>query len=345
MKVLVTGGTGYVGSHTVAALVAAGHAPRLLARDPARVEPALAPLGVDRSAVEVVPGDATDPDGLGEALTGCDAVIHAAAVYSLDSRDVGRIAAVNVRAADIVLNAAVAAGADPVVHVSSTAALLPCADEVMSERSAVGTSPTPYMRSKAEAERIARGLQEKGAPVVITYPAAVWGPHDPHLGDQLARLRRILRGQMPVMPAGGFVISDVRDVAQLHARVLGKGRGPRCYVAPAASTTTRELIGVIRQVTGRRLPTVFPPVAVVRPLTRPVDAVQRVCPWRLPVEYEGVCFLAWHPPVDDRLARTELGLAGRSLTETVRDSIGWLYANGFITARQAGHSATTAGST
>jgi dihydroflavonol-4-reductase len=78
MLVLVTGGTGYVCSHSIAALVRAGHRVRVLARSPERVPAALAPLGVDD--VETALGDVIDPATVERALEGCDAVLHAAAV-------------------------------------------------------------------------------------------------------------------------------------------------------------------------------------------------------------------------------------------------------------------------
>ena len=82
MKVMVTGGTGFVGSHTVAEVVRAGHDVKLLVRDPSRIRPALEPLGVGE--VESVMGDVTDKDSVEQALEDCDAVIHCASVYSLD---------------------------------------------------------------------------------------------------------------------------------------------------------------------------------------------------------------------------------------------------------------------
>jgi nucleoside-diphosphate-sugar epimerase len=336
MRVFVTGGTGYVGSHTVVALVAAGHQVRVLVRDKARIAPAFSPLGVDESSAEFVIGDVTDPDGVSAALDGCDAAVHAASVFSLDSRDHRRIAAVNVRGTDVVLNAAVGAGADPVVHVSSTGALLPAPDPVLSERTPIGSIRDAYFRSKADSERVARRLQEDGAPVVVTYPGAVMGPHDPHLGDQLSRLRNTLRGLMPMWPTGGLAVSDVRDVALLHARVLEKGRGPRRYVATAHYATTRDFVGLIRELTGRRLPAIFVPAKAMLPALAPVGAVQRVWPWHIPAEYGGVYFLAFHPPVDDSLARIELGITPRDLEETLADSIRWLYEHNLVTAKQAG---------
>src|SRR5829696_1635562 len=104
MKVLVTGGTGFVGSHTVKAVIDAGHEPRLLVRSAGRLAPALEPLGV-RDAQHVV-GDATDADAVRRAMDGCDAVVHAAAIFSYDAREARAMQRVNARATEVVLGAA-----------------------------------------------------------------------------------------------------------------------------------------------------------------------------------------------------------------------------------------------
>jgi dihydroflavonol-4-reductase len=125
MRVLVTGGTGFVGSHTVAALVEGGHEVRLLVRGRQRVAAALAPLGLQPPDLDTIVGDVTDPAAVDQAVRGCQAVVHAASVYSLDSRDAGRIRQINVRGTDVVLGTAHRAGLDPIVYVSSIVALLP----------------------------------------------------------------------------------------------------------------------------------------------------------------------------------------------------------------------------
>jgi hypothetical protein len=120
VRVLVTGGTGFVGSHSVAALLRAGHEVRLLVRDSSRVERALGPLNVSDS--DVVVGDIMDPEAIAKAVQGRDAVVHAAALFTFDPRRIANIDATNVRSTEVVLEAACKAGCDPVVHVSTFAA-------------------------------------------------------------------------------------------------------------------------------------------------------------------------------------------------------------------------------
>src|SRR5262245_37555068 len=126
LLVLVTGGTGYVGSHSIAALARTGHRIRVLARSPERIPAALEPLGID--GVETALGDVTDPAAVERALEGCDAVLHAASVYSLDARRAEEMTSVNVRGTEIVLGTAHRLGLDPIVYVSSELALLPPAN-------------------------------------------------------------------------------------------------------------------------------------------------------------------------------------------------------------------------
>jgi dihydroflavonol-4-reductase len=185
-------------------------------------------------------GDVTDPAAVDQAVRDCEAVVHAGSVYSLDSRDARRIRQVNVRGTDLVLGTADQAGLDPIVYVSSVAALLQPGGQTLTPDSPAGRPPGPYLGSKAEAEGVARRYQEAGAPVVITYPGAVYGPHDPHLGEGLRGLRNILKGRTPIAPSGGYPMVDVRDVAAVHAAVLEPGRGPAATwpAAPSCPSPT-----------------------------------------------------------------------------------------------------------
>src|SRR5262249_2010125 len=181
LLVLVTGGTGYVGSHSVAALAKAGHRIRVLARSAERIPAALDPLGV--SGVEQAIGDVTEPAAVEHALEGCDAVLHAASVFSLDARKADEMKWVTVRGTEIVLGTAHRLGLDPIVYVSSELALLPPAGgEVLTPDSPVKRPRPAYCRSKADSELVARKFQALGAPVVSVLPAGGGGPPDPHPG-------------------------------------------------------------------------------------------------------------------------------------------------------------------
>ncbi|MFF5207113.1 NAD-dependent epimerase/dehydratase family protein [Streptosporangium sp. NPDC000396] len=335
MLVSVTGGTGFVGAHSVAAIVETGHRVRMLVRDPSKADRALAPLNVDLGAVDVVVGDVTDESSVARAMRGADAVLHAASVYSFDSRLRARMRQVNERGTELVLDAARRAGADPIIHVSSVVAMFPAQGQVISENSPVGRPRDTYMASKAAAEVIARRHQAEGAPVVITYPPALLGPHDPNLGDQSARLRSVLRGLTPIWPLGGFPVGDVRDTAALHAALLtSSGNGlNRCF-GPGHYLSTRQYVKTLREITGRALPTLFLPARGMIPVGLLVDLVQRVWPWHIPAEHGAIytCACATRPAENV----STHGISPRSTTETIADTVRWLYESGYLSARQAG---------
>ena len=121
MRVMMTGSTGFIGGHTAALAVEAGHEVRALVRSTERLANTMA--GFDLPVPDHVVGDMTDPAAVAAALDGAEAVIHCAAVVSLDPRDNAEMIEKNAAGARTVLEQAVELGLDPVVHVSSTAAL------------------------------------------------------------------------------------------------------------------------------------------------------------------------------------------------------------------------------
>lgn len=343
---MVTGGTGFVGSHVVVGLLAAGHEVRLLARRPERVQAALAPHGLADVVppADVVVGDVRDETVIRQALDGCDAAVHAAAVFSVDPRRAAEVTATNLASTEAVLGRAVAAGCDPVVHISSTVALTrrgPSGPDLP-----LGDLEMPYSVSKIESERVARRLQETGAPVVSVYPGGVYGPHDPHLGDQATRLVAVVRGRLPLWPAGGYHCVDVRDVAATVVGVVEAGRGPRRYVVPGHHVGGKEMFGAVERAIARRRPHLTLPKAIAAQATAPVDAVQARLPasWRYPADREGVEITIRDTRLDDSPARTELHLEPRAWDDTIRDTITWLVDAGHLDERyRPAASATIAG--
>jgi nucleoside-diphosphate-sugar epimerase len=341
MLVSVTGGTGYVGAHSVAAIRAAGHQVRLLVRTRSTVERALAPLGVGAGEVEVVDGDVLDEVAVARLVRGADAVLHAASVYSFDSRAHRAMRVTNVAGTERVLAAARRAGVGRIVHVSSVGALFPAPGRVLGQDSPVGRPREAYLASKAGAEVVARRHQETGAPVTITYPPVLLGPHDPKLGDQVTRLRNVLRGLMPVWPLGGLPIGDVRDTAALHASLLGvSAPAADRYFGPGHYLTTRQYVRTLREVTGRALPTVYLPARAMVPLGLLANLVQRVWPWHIPAEYGAIYTCACAVRVGERADTA--GIAARPASETFADTVRWLHEEGHLSARAAGAAATPA---
>lgn len=333
MLVCVTGGTGFVGAHSVAAILRAGHRVRVLARGGvSAVSSSLEPLGVPSGAVEVVPGDVLDEAAVSRAVRGADAVLHAASVYSFDPRRRQEMTATNEAGTAIVLEAAVRAGVRRTVYVSTVGALFPSPGPLHTT-SPVGAAREPYLASKAAAERVARQYQENGASVAITYPPALLGPHDPKLGDQTTRLLATLRGLTPIWPAGGFPFGDVRDTASLHASLIS-GDGAGRYFGPGRYVETREYLETLREVTGRRLPVMRLPAVSLLPVGVFAGLLQRVWPWHIPAEY-GAIYTCAHATAVSETAPTG-GIPARPVATTIADTVAWLHGSGLLSDRAVG---------
>src|SRR6201996_1473313 len=174
MRVLITGGTGFVGGWTAKVIADAGHSVRFLVRNPARLQTSIAKLGVDVSDFAV--GDITDRVSVRDALYGCDAVVHSAALVATDPRQTAEMLTTNMQGAQNVLGQAVELGLDPIIHVSSFTALFhPKLEALWAVLPFVGGADG-YGPSKAKVEIYARGRQAAGAPVNVTYPGMVLGP-------------------------------------------------------------------------------------------------------------------------------------------------------------------------
>jgi dihydroflavonol-4-reductase len=328
--VMVTGASGFLGIHILQRLLDEGHQVRAFVRTPAKLRESLAPLGVDPDdpRIEVVPGDMTDADAVRKAASGCDQAIHAAATFSYRRRDAERMLRENKIGTTTVLDAAIEAGCTGIVHVSSIAALLQ-PGATLDHQSPLGVTLGPYTQSKVESEHVARERQEAGAPVAIVNPGAILGPHDPYLGESNEVIRDILRGRLPTWPRGGMQWVDVRDTADVVVAALG--RPGRRYLVPGENVALPH--ETLRTVTGRRLAAMRMPLKTALPVLH----LGYNTGWSfLPHAVEGSRLIALDTHVDYSATVDELGVGGRSLAESMRDTVRWLAEAGHIRPRAAG---------
>ena len=332
----MTGGTGFIGSHTVKALLEAGHQIKLFARSRDRIHNAFDSLGIDVSKIDYEIGDITDLNAVEKAMNGVDAVLHAAAVYTFDKKRAAEIRRINAKGTKHVLDAAYRKALDPIIYVSSVSALLPPNGEILNPDSPVKNPKGTYIRSKAQAEKIAREYQRKGAPVAITYPGGVIGPKDPHCGDNTNIIIDIINGRYNPMIKGHFPLVDVRDLAALHVKLVESGRGERRYLLSGRRMIFTDLIDKISDLTGRRIRYFMVPSWLMECPVRLIDLLNPFLPFRIPVTLEGFRFAKWDPVYDDSKTMDELQLELRPPDETLSDTIRWLHSIGKISDEQAG---------
>jgi nucleoside-diphosphate-sugar epimerase len=333
VKVLVTGGTGFTGSHTVVALVAAGHEVRLLVRDAAKVRRVFEPHGL--APRDVVVGDMTDPAAVEKALVGCDGVVHAAALVDLRRAAARLVEDTNARGVELVVGGAVERGLARIVYVSSLSVFFVPGGPPVSPELPIAPATTAYARSKAQAEVYARQLQAEGAPVAISYPAGIIGPDDPGMSDANHAVYSWYR-DTGVVTSSGFQCVDVRDVAALHVRLLELPPGPHRYAAAAELLPWAEIYELLDRLTGTRVRRFAVPGWLMRAAGSVGDVVKRVYDFNFPLTRDSMEFATQWPGADATRTTRELGLAFRPVAETYRDTLAWMYRAGHLDARHVG---------
>jgi nucleoside-diphosphate-sugar epimerase len=323
VKVLITGGTGFVGAWTAKAVQDAGHHTRFLVRNPNRLRTSAEQIGVDVS--DRVTGDIADADSTAEALDGCDAVIHCAAMVSTDPRRAEEMLHTNLEGARNVLGGAVAAHLDPIIHVSSFSALFrPGLKTLHTDLPVVGGSDG-YGRSKAAVEDYARGLQDQCAPVAITYPGMILGPP---AGDQFGEAAEGVEAavKMRAVPGrdAGWTVVDVRDLAALHAALLQPGHGPRRYMAGGLRIPVRRLAALLATAADRAMWAIPVPDVGLRALGRVFDVIGDKLPFETPINSAAMQYYTQMPSSDDTPSERDLGVVQRDPAITLADTVAGL---------------------
>ena len=292
MRVLVTGGTGYLGTAIVRALAQAGHEPVVFARR-ARETP----------GGEAIAGDVRDTRAVTAAAAGIDAICHAAALVAQWRRDPSEFDAVNVGGLQSVLSAARERGVPRVVYTSSFLALPP-AD------SPHALTANHYQRTKVAARDVARRAAAEGVPVVTLYPGVIYGPGPATEGDLVGRLMRDhLRGRLPAVigPERLWSFAFVEDVAAAHVAALTHPHPAREYVVGGVNAPQRSIYEFLRDTRGRPMPMRLPgPLATAAALANEWYSSLLHVP---PLLDRGVVEIFQHDwSLDSSAAEAELGL-------------------------------------
>lgn len=258
MRVFVTGATGFVGAHTVAALRARGHTAVCLVRSRRKATDV---FGTELP--ELIDGDLGDTGALERGCARTDAIVHLAGLTAAPSR--AELFAVNAGGAHAIADAARAAG-DGIrrfVSISSLAAAGPASAHASPSTGDEASPVSDYGRSKLDGETPIRTLP---LPWTILRPPAVYGPRD----TEFLRLFRIARrGIAPVFGDGSQRLSMifVDDLARAIVDCLEQDAAPGGYYpAHREITTSRALVEAIAAALGTRVRVVSIPRGLVRPI-------------------------------------------------------------------------------
>lgn len=332
MRVMITGGTGFVGYHTARALMAAGHRVSLLVRSVDK----MFQLYGDDCDLDFTRGDITDVEKVSKAMAGCDAVIHAAAMVSTKASDAEKVYTTNVEGAKTVIGSALKTQAvKSIIHVSSVTALYDPSATLLDENSPPGVARNAYGRSKVACEKYVRNLKPGGKRVYITYPATVIGPDDPGLTESHVGMQGYLTAFVPLMSSGNQYV-DVRDVAEVHLRLLERRPPSGNFTLGGHYLPWVDLGPVLESLTGRRLLKLPLHAGLMRLTGRLLDHFHAYISVPLPISEESMEYATNWVQLDNTKVEKVLDFNLRPLEESMADTVTWLYRAGHISEKQAG---------
>jgi nucleoside-diphosphate-sugar epimerase len=320
VRVFVTGGTGFIGGEVVRQLRARGDEVACLVRSPEKAA-SLTGLGC-----ELVSGDLSDAGALRKGMEGCDALIHAAAMYEIGipASQHPAMYEANVRGSEVVLRAALEAKAGKVVYVSTVGIFGNTHGKVVDESyEHPGKEFTSYYEeTKLEGHRIAkRMMADEGLPGVIVQPGGVYGPGDTSQVADL--LKEFFAGRLFMLPFPelGICLTHVEDIAAGILLALGKGTAGEAYVISGPATTMREAVETMASLSGRKAPKRALPTPVMKALTPIGPLVGKLMGQppnlrELISSADGVTFWASHEK-----ASRELGYSPRGMEAGMRDTL------------------------
>jgi len=328
-KVLITGGTGFIGNHVTRLCLEKGDRVRVMVM-PGEDRSPLA--GMD---VEFVEGNLLDPDSLVRAVRGVDQLYHLAALFAIWTKDPDLHYKINVDGARAMMQAAMAAGVEKIVFTSSIAAIgIVGNGGWATEETAFNSWPwaSDYILSKFISHQLVKGMVSDGLPVTMVMPGLPFGPGDRAPTPTGTMILRTLKGQMKNYWDGGVCAVDVRDVAAGHVLAMEKGRIGQSYILANkdGNMTNKAFLGLVGDVAG------VADVAKNEVAGKTMLRVAKMAElWsklsgRPPMTtYKNTLYVLQHGYVDPSKAVQELGLPQTPIETAVTDSVQWFRENNY----------------
>ena len=322
---LVTGGTGFLGSHLVRLLVEEGVGPL-------RVLSTSAPVWLGELGVEHVVGSITSPETVARAVEGVEEVYHLAGRVSRESGDAHLMYKLHVSGTRVLCEAAQAAGVKSVVMASTsgTVAVTDTGDVLPDEEWPTPldiVSRWPYYASKVYQERVAlEGFAGGGRRLVIMNPSLLLGPGDERLSSTKVVLDFLSR-KIPTVPKGGLSFVDARDAAVAFRAAMERGTHGARYLLGSANWTFDKFFGRLERVTKVSAPILSLPSKLTLAGARGLSSLYKH--WKLapPVEPAEIEMADYFWYLDASKARAELGFDPRDPQETLLDTVTYVREN------------------
>ena len=250
-KILITGGTGFLGTHIVRQFLEAGE-------KKLRVMASHVPAWMKDAGVKAVEGSVTNKEDVARAVKNVSAIVHLAGKVSRDNNDAADMNKIHVEGTRILCEAAKEAGVKTMILASSSGTIAVSEKDEMFDE----TYPQPveifsrwaYYASKYYQERTALGnFDGDGLKLVILNPSLLLGSGDERLSSTKPVLDFLAR-KIPYSPSGGLNFVDARDAASAFIKALDKGKHQEKYLLGAANMTFPDFFGRLERLSGVAAP-------------------------------------------------------------------------------------------
>ncbi len=320
-KILITGGTGFLGTHIVRQFLDAGE-------KNLKVMASRVPEWMKDAGVKAVEGSVTDRDDVAKACKNVSAIFHLAGKVSRDNDDAMSMNNIHLQGTRLLCEAAKDAGVHTMLLASSSGTIAVSEDEQVFDE----TFPQPvdifsrwaYYASKYYQERTAmENFDGEGRKLVILNPSLLLGPDDERLSSTKPVLDFLAR-KIPYSPSGGLNFVDVRDAATAFITALDKGRHQEKYLLGAANMTFEQFFGRLGRLSGVSAPMLKVPKKLAIAGSSFISSVYKNWGKTSPVMPNEVEQAEYFWYFDWSKAEEELGFAPRDPQETLQDTISYL---------------------
>jgi dihydroflavonol-4-reductase len=323
-KIVITGGTGFLGTHIVRQMLDAGE-------KKLRVMASRVPQWMTDAGVEPIEGSVTNRDDLARATANVSAILHLAGKVSRDNDDAAAMNKIHLEGTRLLCEAAKEAGVSTILLASSSGTIAVSETEEIFDE----TFPTPvdlltkwaYYASKYYQERAAlENFDGDGRRLVILNPSLLLGRGDERLSSTKPVLD-FLAGKIPYSPGGGLNFVDARDAASAFIAALDKGQHQEKYLLGAANMSFADFFGRLERLSGVLAPRLRVPKALAMTGSTIVNSLfknwNKPSPIRPSEVEQAECF--WY--FDSAKAEAELGFMPRDPQETLQDTVSYLREN------------------
>lgn len=318
-KTLITGGTGFLGSHLVRQLVESGV-------NNLRVLSTSTPVWLEELGVEVVQGSITNAEDVARAVNDVAEIYHLAGKVSRDETDAREMHDIHVRGTRILCEAAKAAAVKSIVMASSsgTIAVTEDGDFLPDEENQPPLDIIArwgYYASKYYQERAAlETFNDKHHRLVILNPSLLLGPGDERLSSTKVILDFLSR-KIPTTPSGGLSFVDARDTAAAFIAAMEKGKHGEKYLLGSVNWTFSKFFGRLERLTGVSAPLIKLPGKVAVVGSQLINSFYKSRNWSSPFQPKEIEMAEYFWYLDSSKAEHHLGFAPRDPADTLQDTV------------------------